>query len=275
VNLPDDFPRGVAAIACDLDRTLIAEDGVLRPRTIAAIGAVRAAGIHVLIATGRMFRSVLPYARAAGIEEPLVCYQGAAVVEPATGEFLLHEPIPLELAREAIAAVQAEGLGLNCYVDDELYVAEITPNARAYADFQHIPITEVGDLLAWLERPPTKLVVVSTSEELDALRPVLGARFGDRLFVAKSLPHFLELASPSISKGSGLAFVAEHLGFTAAETVAFGDGENDRELLEWAGYAVCVENGDDVLKELAAWICPGPEDEGVAQALEAFLDLRA
>ena len=228
----------------------------------------------MLIATGRMFRSVLPYARAAGIEEPLICYQGAAVVEPATGEFLLHEPIPLELAREAIAAVQAEGFGLNCYVDDDLYVAAITRNARAYADFQHIPITEVGDLLAWLERPPTKLVVVSEPEQLDALRPNLVARFGDRLFIAKSLPHFLELASPSISKGSGLAFVAEHLGFTAAETVAFGDGENDRELLEWAGYGVCVENGDDGLKELADWTIPGPEDEGVAQAIEAFLDSR-
>ena len=228
----------------------------------------------MLIATGRMFRSVLPYARTAGIEEPLICYQGAAVVDPGTGEFLLHEPIPLELAREAVAAVQDEGFGLNCYVDDDLYVAEVTPNARAYADFQDIPITEVGDLLAWLERPPTKLVVVSTPEELDALRPVLHARFGQRLFIAKSLPHFLELASPAISKGSGLAFVAEHLGFMAAETVAFGDGENDRELLEWAGYAVCVDNGDDVLKEVADWICPGPEDEGVAQAIEAFLHSR-
>ena len=104
----------------------------------------------MLIATGRMFRSALPYAQAAGIEDPLVCYQGAAVVEPATGEFLLHEPIPLELAREAIAAVQAEGFGLNCYVDDELYVAELTENALAYGEFQHIPITEVGDLLGWL-----------------------------------------------------------------------------------------------------------------------------
>ena len=222
-----------------------------------------------------MFRSVLPYARAAGIEEPLVCYQGAAVVLPGTGEFLLHEPIPLELAREAIAAVQAEGFGLNCYVDDELYVAELTSNARAYAGFQHIPITEVGDLLAWLERPPTKLVVVSTPEQLDAVRPVLVARFAERLFIAKSLPHFLELASPSISKGSGLAFVAEHLGFTAAETVAFGDGENDRELLAWAGFGVCVENGDVGLKELADWISPGPEEEGVAVAIEAFLDSRA
>ena len=146
---------------------------MLRPRTIAAIEAARAAGIRVLLVTGRMFRSALPYARAAGIEEPLVCYQGAAVVDPRSGEFLLHEPIPLDLAHEAIAAVQAEGFGLNCYVDDELYVAEITLNARAYADFQSIPITEVGDLLAWLERPPTKLVVVDSPDDLDALRPRL------------------------------------------------------------------------------------------------------
>jgi len=222
-----------------------------------------------------MFRSALPYAQAAGIEDPLVCYQGAAVVKPGTGEFLLHEPIPLELAREAIAAVQKEGFGLNCYVDDELYVATLTPNARAYADFQEIPIREVGDLLAWIEWPPTKLVIVAAPEELEALQPVLVARFGDRLFIAKSLPHFLELANPSISKGTGLAFVAEHLGFTAAETVAFGDGENDRELLAWAGYGICVENGDDSLKELADWVCPGVEEEGVAQAIEAYLDSRA
>jgi Cof subfamily protein (haloacid dehalogenase superfamily) len=229
----------------------------------------------VLIATGRMFRSALPYAQAAGIADPLVCYQGAAVVEPGTGEFLLHEPIPLELAREAIAAVEDEGFGLNCYVDDELYVARVTENARAYADFQEIPITEVENLLAWLARPPTKLVVVSDPEELDALRPKLVARFGNRLFIAKSLPHFLELASPAISKGSGLAFVAEHVGFTAAQTVAFGDGENDRELLGWAGYGVCVENGDDGLKQLADWICPSVDDQGVAQAIEAYLHSRA
>jgi Cof subfamily protein (haloacid dehalogenase superfamily) len=222
-----------------------------------------------------MFRSALPYAEAAGIEEPLVCYQGAAVVDPRTREWLLHEPIPLELAREAIAAVQDGGFALNCYVDDELYVAELTENARRYADFQALPITEVGDLLGWLERPPTKLVVVADPDALDAFRPSLVERFGERLFIAKSLPYFLELASPRVSKGSGLGFVAEHLGFPAAKTVAFGDGENDLELLEWAGYGVCVENGHELLKAQADWICPGPEEEGVAQAIEAYLDSRA
>ena len=248
---------------------------MLRPRTIAAIRTARERGTYVILVTGRMFRSALPYAVAAGIEEPLVCYQGAAVVEPGSGRFLRHEPIPLELAREAIEAVEREGFRLNLYVDDDLYVAEITENARAYADFQHIPITPVGDLLGWLERPPTKLVAVDDPAALDRLRAVLVKRFADRLFIAKSLPYFLELASPDVSKGNGLAFVAEHLGFSAEHTVAFGDGENDLELLDWAGYAVSVENGFETLKARADWLCPPAEDEGVAQTIEAFLDSRA
>jgi len=246
---------------------------VLRPRTAAALRAARAAGIHVVIATGRMYRSVRPYAEAVGIVDPLVCYQGAAVVDRVSGEWLLHEPIPLALAREAIGAVLDEGFALNCYVDDELYVAAITEHARAYADFQSIPLHEVGDLLGWIERPPTKLVVVDDPAALDALRPRLEARFGGRLYIAKSLPYFLELANPAISKGSGLAFVAAHVGFAAERTIAFGDGENDLELLDWAGFGIAVENADDRLKGRADWICPSAEEEGVAQVLEALLDL--
>jgi len=236
---------------------------------------VRAAGVPFVIATGRMYRSVLPYARAAGGDEPVVCYQGALVAEPTTGRFLLHEPIPLELARETIAAVEAEGFALNCYVDDELYVAEVTENARSYADFQNIPLTPVGSLLDWLEAPPTKLVAVDTPEALDKLRPRLERHFGDRLFIAKSLPYFLEFASPSVSKGSGLRFVAEHLGLDLAQTVAIGDGENDLELLGAAGYAIAVENAHELVKARADWICPSPGDEGVAQVLEAYLDSSA
>jgi Cof subfamily protein (haloacid dehalogenase superfamily) len=247
---------------------------VLRPRTTAALQAAKAEGIEVVLATGRMYRSVRPYAEAIGVEAPLVCYQGAAVVDPVTGDWLLHEPIPLELAREAIAAVEAEGFALNCYVDDDLYVAAITEHARSYADFQSIPLHEVGDLLAWIERPPTKLVVVDDPDRLDGLRPTLEARLGERLYIAKSLPYFLELASPSISKGTGLAFVAERLGFAAEQTVAFGDGENDLELLEWAGFGVAVENAHEALKARADWVCPSAEEEGVAHVLEALLDLQ-
>jgi hydroxymethylpyrimidine pyrophosphatase-like HAD family hydrolase len=109
----------------------------------------------VIVVTGRMFRSVRPYLVEAALEDPVVCYQGAVVADPGSGRFLRHEPIPLELAREVIKAVTAEGVHLNCYVGDELYVARHTAEAQAYASFQHLPVHEVGDLLAWLEEPPT------------------------------------------------------------------------------------------------------------------------
>ena len=221
-----------------------------------------------------MFRSALPYAREAGIHDPLVCYQGAVVADPDTGEFLRHVPIPLELARETIAAVEAEGFPLNVYVDDELYVVRETAESEAYARFQKLAVHPVGDLLAWLDKPPTKLVSVGDPLELDDLEVRMKERFDGRLYISKSLPHFLEFAHPDVTKGSGLEFLAGLLGFTRAETVAFGDGENDVELLEWAGYAVAVANAHPKVLAVADYVCPSVEEEGVAQVIEAYLDSR-
>jgi Cof subfamily protein (haloacid dehalogenase superfamily) len=248
---------------------------VLRPRTRAAIAATRAAGIHVVLVTGRMFQSVRRYALEAGIDDPVVCYQGAVVAEPVSGRWLRHVPIPLELAREAIAALNEQGFGLNCYVDDELYVAEVTDAAKRYADFQHIALHAVGDLLDWLERPPTKLVVIDDPHVLDDLKQRMLDRFAGRLYISKSLPYFLEFASPDVTKAAGLEFLAEHLGFTRERTVAFGDGENDIELVDWAAYGVAVDNADDRVKEIADFVCPSVDEEGVAQVLEAYLDSRS
>jgi Cof subfamily protein (haloacid dehalogenase superfamily) len=225
----------------------------------------------VILVTGRMFRSVRPYAQAAGIEDPVVCYQGAVVADPVSGRFLRHEPIPLELAREAIAAVQAEGYPVNCYVGDELYVAEHTTASEAYASFQNLEVHTVGDLLEWLQEPPTKLVAVGDPAELDVLERRLKERFAGRMYISKSLPYFLEFASPEVTKGSGLAFVAEQLGFSPAGTVAFGDGENDVELLEWAGYGVAVGNAHPRVLAVADLVCPPVNEEGVAQVIEAAL----
>ncbi len=247
---------------------------MLHPRTLAAIAAVRARGIRFVVATGRMFQSVLPYLRTAAIDDPVVCYQGAVVAEPGTGRFLRHEPIPVELARETIAAVAGEGYHVNCYVDDELYVAEVTPEARAYADFQHIAIHAVGDLVGWLDEPPTKLVAVGDPHALDGLEKRMKTWFDGRLYISKSLPYFLEFASPYVTKASGLAFLAEHLGFARERTVAFGDGENDVELLQWAGYAVAVANAHERVLAVADLVCPRDVDQGVAQVLERFLDSR-
>jgi Cof subfamily protein (haloacid dehalogenase superfamily) len=245
---------------------------VLRPRTQEALARTRASGAHVVVVTGRMFRAVRPYLEQAGLDDLVVCYQGAVVADPTTGEFLLHVPIPLAEAREAMDAVIAAGFHLNCYVDDLLYVAELTPEARRYADFQHLEIHVVGDLRLWLDRDPTKLVAVGDPHALDELEQELKPRFAGRLFISKSLPYFLEFAHPSVSKGSGLDFVAERDGFGPAETVACGDGENDRELLDWAGFGVAVANAHEDVIARADLVIPSVQEEGVALLLEAYLD---
>ena len=245
---------------------------MLRPRTRDGLMRTRARGTHVVVVTGRMFRAVRPYLQQADLDDLVVCYQGAVVADPVTGEFLLHIPVPLAEAREAMDAVVAAGFHLNCYLDDQLYVAEVTPEARRYADFQHIPINAVGDLRSWLDRDPTKLVAVGDPEALDALEAELKPRFAGRLFISKSLPYFLEFAHPGVNKGSGLAFVADRDGFGPGETVACGDGENDRELLEWAGFGVAVANAHGDVLARADLVVPSVQDEGVAALLEAYLD---
>lgn len=233
---------------------------------------MRATGVRVIVVTGRMFRAVRPYVEEAGIDDPVICYQGAVVADPVTGEFLRHVPIPRERALMVIDDVVPLGFHLNCYVDDELYVAEVTPEARRYADFQHLEIHAVGPLRDWLQGDPTKLVAVGDPDALDELEAEMKPRFAGRLFISKSLPYFLEFAHPDVSKGAGLQFVADRLGFTPEQTVACGDGENDRELLDWAGFGVAVANAHSHVLARADLVVPPVQEEGIAALLESYLD---
>jgi Cof subfamily protein (haloacid dehalogenase superfamily) len=225
----------------------------------------------VIVVTGRMVQSVRRFLEPAELHEPVICYQGAVVAD-ADGKWLRHEPIPLELAKEALAALKEEGYDPNVYIDDELYVASDTEAARAYARLNRIDFHVVGPLLDWLDEPPTKLVAVGDPEALDGVELRMKQNFGERLYISKSLPYFLEFAQAGVTKGAGLDFLSEHMGFTREQTVAFGDGENDVELVEWPAYGVAVANAHERVKAVASWICPPASEEGVAQVIEALLE---
>ena len=224
----------------------------------------------MIVVTGRMVQSVRRFLEPAELHEPVICYQGAVVAD-ADGKWLRHEPIPLELAKEALSALKEEGYDPNVYIDDELYVSDLTQAARDYADFQHLKIHEVGDTLEWLSAPPTKLVAVGDPEALDGVELRMKKNFGERLYISKSLPYFLEFAQAGVTKGAGLDFLSEHMSFTREQTVAFGDGENDVELVAWPAYGVAVANAHERVKAIASWICPPASEEGVAQVIEALL----
>jgi hydroxymethylpyrimidine pyrophosphatase-like HAD family hydrolase len=85
---------------------------VLHPRTIAAMRRAHAGGIPVIVVTGRMVKSVRQALEPAGIAAPVIAYQGAVVTDE-NGHWLRHEPIPVELAREIVAALAEEGRSPN------------------------------------------------------------------------------------------------------------------------------------------------------------------
>ena len=276
MTLPEALdPRAVRAVAMDLDRTILPETLELRPRLVDAVQAVAGAGVVPIVATGRMLRSSRPFALQLGVTAPLICYQGALIADPQSGEWLRHEPMPVPLAREVIEACRKRDQHCNVYVDDELYVDELNVYALEYARHAKLEAHPVGDLERWLSEPTTKIVVVGEPELLDALQIELRAQFGDRLFIAKSLPFFLEVAQPGVSKGSALEWVCDRISIEPAQVVSFGDGANDIELLRDAGFGVAIEGADRILLDEADATVPGPEHDGVARFLEALVSARS
>ena len=167
----------------------------------------------MVIVTGRGFPSARPFALEAGADGPIVCYQGAYVADATTGRLLSHQPIPLDDAREAIAAIEREGFAANCYVDDELYVAELTAeSARFYAGYQGTPIeVHVGRRPGSpeLDRPPTKLVMVGFDGVLDPLEERLRVRArATGSTIVRSMDLFLEVTDAGVTKRAGLEVAA-------------------------------------------------------------------
>jgi len=262
----------VEAVAMDLDRTILPRSLELTDRLVAAVAAVRATGVRPIIATGRMFRSARPFALRLDLDTPLICYQGALIADARSGEWLVHTPMPVPLAREVLGAL--DGQHVNVYVHDELYVEELNADALEYARHSKLEPRVVGPLDEWLTEPTTKIVVVGEPARLDVLETQLHDRFGQRLFIAKSLPHFLEVAEPEVSKGSGLRWVCRRLGIDPGRVISFGDGANDIELLQEAGLGVAVEDADPALLPHAACTVPSVEEDGVAAFLEELAAAR-
>ena len=267
-------PASIDAVAMDLDGTILDRTFQPSPRTAAAVARCEAAGIHCVIATGRMFVAARRVAHEIGVTQPIVCYQGAMVADPASGAVLSHRPIATELAREILADLGDDARRTNLYLDDELYVWEENAETLRYKHTAGVEMHVVGDLARWITRPTTKIVTVGEPEAMDALRDRMQPLFGDRAFVAKSLPIFLEFAAPGVNKATGLEVVAERLGIASDRWVAIGDAENDLEMLDWAGAGVAMGNADALVKRRAEFTIGDVDDGGVPAFLDALADAR-
>lgn len=259
-----------SVLALDLDGTIVSIDLKLDPRDVEAVGRARAAGWHVIACTGRPFPGALPWVEKLGLTDPFVCYQGAQVRTP-DGGIWWQQAIPAPVAAEVIAFCRARNLHVQAYRDDRLLVERMRPEAVQYASHAGMEITIVPDLVLAIGESSPKLVVVADPHVIEALLPETREIWRGKLFIATSLPAFLEFTDPGADKRRALDVIAARLGFDGAQAVAIGDGRNDRPMLEWAALKVAVEGAPRELAEIAQRSVPAPGAGGIAALLDELL----
>lgn len=242
----------------------------LDPRDVAAVGRALAAGWHVIVCTGRPFPGALPWVERLGLHDPFVCYQGAQVRTPA-GEQWWERAVPGDMAAEVIEFCRGRDLHVQAYRDDRLLVERDRPEAHAYARHAGMQITLVTDLVEAIGNGSPKLVIVAAPEVIERLLPETRERWRGRLFIATSLPIFLEFTDPGADKRRALDVIAGRLGFDGSQAVAIGDGRNDRPMLDWAALKVAVEGAPPELMEVAQRTVPKPGAGGIAALLDELL----
>lgn len=261
-------------LALDVDGTLIGRDLVVPQETIAAVQEFQERGGYVTLATGRNVRTTKGFAKRIGVSGPLICYQGALIKDQRSGAILLHDPVPSQLAAEAVTALLAEGVYVQAYIDDELYVPWPGAEVELYQSFSEdkLDVHVVDDLAATvMQHPPTKLLFIDHEDKVGPRVAGLQTHFVDRLHVVRSHAHFGELTAPGCTKGRALAQLAELLGVSRQAVAAAGDQYNDIEMVAWAGFGMAVRSGPPELLAVAQAQIAEPEQAGIAKAIRRYL----
>ncbi len=257
----------------DLDGTTLQPDGRISDRLKAAVKRARQAGIHVILATGRMVKSAEPFWKELELSPgPLIAYQGAVVANMPSGEIVAHTLLPGDGAKLAVRWALDRELLTQVYVGSELWVSREDSRVRAYIEKNHIPawVRDADEMLEWPE-PPIKVLIQDEPEVLDRVRRELEPHLKDApIRVFKSQPDYLELVHQDVGKAVGLRAAAEALQVPQAQVMAIGDAENDMDMLAWAGLGVAMGQAPEAVKQQANVVTGTIEQDGAAQAIERY-----
>lgn len=264
--------QDIRLLACDMDGTLFGSDLVISPGVQEAIARAQQAGIHVVLATGRMPAAAKPFVDLLKLSGPQIYYNGALVSTP-EGETLFHLPVETSVARRVVAFGRSQQVHVNAYIGDTIYVERLSPEAEFTRHLNRVDPVVVADLSALVEHAPTKLVIVRLPRVEAGLMPRLASEFDGQLSVSSSVPQYCELINPAVAKGRALQALAERLGLTRSQVAAVGDGDNDTSLLAAAGAAFAMGNATPRVKSLATWVVGTVEEDGVAEAIRTCLTL--
>jgi len=257
--------------AIDLDGTLLDSQYQLREENCQTVQKLAEIGVIVVLASGRMHATILPFSRRMNLNDPIISYNGAMAKHVKTDEVLHHIPIPCHLAEDIIEHCAKRNMHLNFYLDDVLYIRERNEWSQLYDGRTGATSNPVGDLHQFDGHEPTKLQIVDAPQNIDSFLTEFKNIFKEKLYITKTQPEYLEFMNPEVSKGRALIAIAERLGVSMAKVVAFGDGYNDISLMEVAGFRVAMENSVDEIKGCADYITGTNDEDGVAAAIKSLL----
>jgi len=258
-------------VTIDLDKTLLNNNYQFTEYNKQAVRSLVDKGIIVVLASGRMHRTIMPFSQQIGLSAPIISYNGALVKHSRTEEIIEHVPVPGDIAIKLIEQSYRMNLHLNFYLDDILYVKELNQWSQLYDTRTGAKSNPVGDLNKFAGKEPTKLQIVSAPENIDNLENIFKDRFSKYLYVVRTQPEYIEFMNPSVSKGNALINIAQKLNIPIEKTVAFGDSTNDESMMEVAAFSIAMGNSTDEFKSLADYVTTSNEENGVGAAIYELL----
>ncbi|MFS8652079.1 MAG: Cof-type HAD-IIB family hydrolase [Caldibacillus sp.] len=258
-------------IALDLDGTLLRDDKTISAENKKVLKQAREEGHVVMIATGRSYRTSELYYKELKLDTPIVNYNGAFIHHPRDKKWgSYHEPIRLETVQKIVeSCFQYNFHNIIAEVLDHVYIHYHDQRLLDIFRLGNPQITE-GDLRKFLKQNPTSLLIQTDDQNVGKLSRLLEERHGNDVeHRSWGYPYpVIEVNKKGINKAFGIKKVADYYGIPRERIIAFGDEDNDLEMLEYAEYGVAMGNAIDKAKEVAKDVTLTNEEDGIAHYLK-------
>jgi len=267
--------NAVRLLVLDLDDTLLRSDLTISYRTRNAIKKAEAAGVTVVLASGRVPAAMEQYIKFLGMHKKpgyLICNNGTLITESHGGNVIYETSLSADIALFAFQLADAEGFAVQLYEKDVMYVSrhnEFTGYDQKLTGLRQVV---VDDFRRMISGGCHKLLIPGDPALLAPLQSLFCNYLGDEVTLFTSKPYFLEILPAHTDKGTALEKVAGFLGIPREETLAIGDSMNDEAMLRWAGAGIAMINGDERIKSIADAISEKTnDDDGVAEIIEKYI----
>jgi Cof subfamily protein (haloacid dehalogenase superfamily) len=268
-------PSEIKAVVFDMDGTLLKSDNTLSERTIKAVEALRKTGRKVFLATGRSYDAVYPFLTALAIKTPIVCFNGAAVVDALTGHPIFSHFLQESIARFLIRLAKMNNIYYQAYNrEGKLIYERVCEQSKFYEKHSGIQ-GSIYDFNDGSALQVYKIVYIGEYDDLKILADEVQSKFTTQdIYSVFSMPYFFEVMNPLAGKLTALKEALSSEKLNSSEVMVFGDGQNDLEMLQWAHMGVAMENGSkELFNAVPRKTIASNNDDGVARYLEDFFKL--